>query len=330
MQPIIERAVAEVLEAAVAGLRQEVAARVAAAVGAAGSNGASSSTAMLSAAATQIQEAASQAEILRQLLEGCSQFAGRVALFVSKAGAIAGWQGTGFENNDEIKTASVSTARGLSAEAMNGRVPAAGKATDFDPGFLSLVKAPAEDRCLVLPLVVKERVAALIYADAGTEANGSFDASALSILTRFAALWLETGAARRSEPMAAAATAAAEPEPAPEPVPPAASAAVAHATAAATIPETPASEDAELHKKAKRFAKLLVEEIMLYNQAKVTQGKKNQDLYTRLREDIEKSRATYDKRYGESPAASANYFNQELIRILADNDVSLMGDGFPR
>jgi hypothetical protein len=69
---------------------------------------------------------------------------------------------------------------------------------------------------------------------------------------------------------------------------------------------------------------------MLYNQAKVAQGKKNQDLYTRLREDIEKSRATYDKRYGESAVASANYFNQELIRILADNDVSLMGDGFSR
>lgn len=325
MQPIIERAVAEVLDAAMPGLRQEVAARVAAAVGAAGSNGASSSTAMLSAAATQIQEAGSQAEILRCLLEGCSQFAGRVALFVSKAGSISGWQGTGFDNNDEIKNASVSTTRGLSAEAMNGRVPAAGKATAFDAGFLSLVKAPAEDRCLVLPLVVKDRVAALIYADAGREASGAFDASALSVLTRFAALWLETGAVRKTEPMAAAA-AAPEPERAPAVVP----VAVAQATAAATIPEAPASEEAELHKKAKRFAKLLVEEIMLYNQAKVAQGKKNQDLYARLREDIEKSRATYEKRYGESPAASANYFNQELIRILADNDVSLMGDGFPR
>lgn len=326
MQPIIERAVAEVLDSAMPGLRQEVAARVAAAVGAAGSNGTSSSTAMLSAAATQIQEGGSQAEILRYLLEGCSQFAGRVALFVSKAGSISGWQGTGFENNDEIKNASVSTTRGLSAEAMNGRVPAAGKATDFDAGFLSLVKAPAEDRCLVLPLVVKDKVAALIYADAGRVAGGAFDASALSVLTRFTALWLETGAVRKPEPMAAAAAAAPEPGRAPAAVP----VAVAQATGAATVPEASASEEAELHKKAKRFAKLLVEEIMLYNQAKVAQGKKNQDLYARLREDIEKSRATYDKRYGESPAASANYFNQELLRILADNDVSLMGDGFPR
>jgi hypothetical protein len=97
---------------------------------------------------------------------------------------------------------------------------------------------------------------------------------------------------------------------------------------AAPLAQSP--DEADLHKKARRFAKLLVEEIMLYNQAKVAQGKKDRDLYTRLREDIEKSRATYDKRYGESAAASADYFTQELIRILADNDASLMGDGFPR
>ena len=90
-----------------------------------------------------------------------------------------------------------------------------------------------------------------------------------------------------------------------------------------------AGEESDLHKKAKRFAKLLVEEIKLYNQPKVTEGKQNHDLYDRLREDIEKSRATYDKRYGDSPVAGADYFTQELIRILADSDISLMGASFP-
>jgi hypothetical protein len=73
-----------------------------------------------------------------------------------------------------------------------------------------------------------------------------------------------------------------------------------------------------------------VEDIKLYNQPKVVEGKHNRDSYDRLQEDIEKSRATYQQRYGETPAASADYFNQELIRILADNDASLMGAGFPR
>lgn len=91
----------------------------------------------------------------------------------------------------------------------------------------------------------------------------------------------------------------------------------------------PAGDESDLHKKAKRFAKLLVEEIKLYNQPKVAEGKQNRDLYDRLREDIEKSRATYEKRYSDSEVAAAGYFNQELIRILADSDVSLMGLSFP-
>jgi hypothetical protein len=89
-------------------------------------------------------------------------------------------------------------------------------------------------------------------------------------------------------------------------------------------------EDAEVHKKAKRFAKLLVDEIKLYNQAKVAEGRKNKDLYDRLKEDIDKSRATYEKRFGSTVAASADYFNSEVVRILAENDSSLLGANYPR
>jgi hypothetical protein len=87
-------------------------------------------------------------------------------------------------------------------------------------------------------------------------------------------------------------------------------------------------EDEEVHKKAKRFAKLLVDEIKLYNQAKVAEGRAQKDIYSRLKDDIDKSRDTYDKRYGGTAAASGNYFTQELIRILANDDPSLLGGGF--
>ena len=82
------------------------------------------------------------------------------------------------------------------------------------------------------------------------------------------------------------------------------------------------------HEKARRFAKLLVEEIKLYNQSKVAEGRARGDLYQRLREDIEKSRAAYRKRYGQT-ISDVDYFSQELLRILADNNPSLMGAGFP-
>jgi hypothetical protein len=82
----------------------------------------------------------------------------------------------------------------------------------------------------------------------------------------------------------------------------------------------------ELHNKARRFAKLLVDEIKLYNQAKVAEGRKARDLYSRLKDDIDKSRATYERRYGQ--IGDVDYFRQELVRVLADDDPALLGASF--
>jgi len=317
IQNIIEEAVAEVFDAALPKLRSEIVRRAAEVLELMAPAPGSSPSDLLNAASASIHESATQAEILRHLLEGEARFAARVALFVVKGGSISGWQGIGFEDNEAIKTLSVNAGSGLAGKAIKARIPASGSAQDFDAAFVSSVKAPADDQCLVLPLVVKDKVAAVIYADAGAAPGGVLDASGLQALTRFAAVWLELAALRKAGGSPA--------EEAPQPQP---------AAMAATAPSSPAapaaSDEDELHKKARRFAKLLVEEIKLYNQPRVEEGRQHKDLYDRLKVDIEKSRSTYDKRYAESPVASANYFTQELIRILADNDVSLMGAGFPR
>jgi hypothetical protein len=317
IQNIIEEAVAEVFASALPGVRAEIVRRATAELEILVPAPGSSPTDILNAAVAAIQEATSQAEILRHLLEGEARFAGRVALFVVKGGAISGWQGTGFQDNEVVRGISLNASAGLVAKAIQARAATAGSTADFDSAFVTAVTPPAEDRCMVLPLVVKDKVAALIYADAGMVPGGALDGSALSVLNRWAALWLELSALRK------ASQSAATEEPAPAAAP-----AVSAAPPASPAPAA-ATED-DVHRKARRFAKLLVEEIKLYNQAKVNEGKSNRDLYERLREDIEKSRNTYQKRYGESPVASADYFNQELVRILADDDASLMGAAFPR
>jgi len=314
IQNIIEEAVAEVLDAALPRLRAEIVRRAAEVVESLAPAPGASPTDVLNAAAASIQDAASQAEILRRLLEGEARFAGRVALLVVKGATVNGWQGIGFEDNEALKNISVNATAGLAGKAIQARTMAEGAANEFDSGFISTVKAPAENRCLVLPLVVKEKVAAVIYADGGVVPGGALDASGLQSLTLFAAIWLEVAALRK----AGGATTDEASQ---------AAAAVGANSGAAAVAVT---EEDELHKKAKRFAKLLVEEIKLYNQAKVNEGRQHKDLYDRLKIDIEKSRATYDKRYSESAVASADYFSQELVRILADNDVSLMGAGFSR
>lgn len=85
------------------------------------------------------------------------------------------------------------------------------------------------------------------------------------------------------------------------------------------------SEDAKKHDEARRFARLLVSEIKLYNETKVDQGRRNSDLYERLKEDIDRSRQMYDERITDDVRKVSNYFYDELVRILADGKADALG-----
>jgi hypothetical protein len=370
MERAVEQAVSGVLESQVPQLRQELVRRLlqqlpqpseSGAPASSGENGAGN----LLKAVSCIHAGTTQREILRALLDNTVRYSGRAALFVIKAGAATGWQGRGFGSGDEdpIKDLALDISAGLAARAMQSRMPFSGKAEEMDSKFVSRFGAPAEAEVFVLPLLLKEKVAALVYTDAGTESDGQLDMAALELLVIASSAWLEVASLRKqahreggpeaaperpstatpaqpaqsfSDPFAAHATkhvaAMASAVEAPVPIAEAESASPAAAAAApATDPfsHMPA-EDAEVHRKAQRFARLLVDEIKLYNQAKVAEGRKNKDLYDRLKEDIEKSRATYQKRYGSTVASSADYFNHELVRSLAEDDSSIMGANFRR
>lgn len=85
------------------------------------------------------------------------------------------------------------------------------------------------------------------------------------------------------------------------------------------------TEEAKKHDEARRFARLLVSEIKLYNEAKVEQGRKSRDLYERLKEDIDRSRQMYDERISEDVRKASNYFYDELVRILAEGNADALG-----
>lgn len=331
LKSIVEGAVTEAFEARGAELRKDIVKRVLEQLeGVVGAPPGGSSTDVLNSAVSSIQDAEAQPEILRALLEGAAKFSGRAALFVIRGGTATGWQARGFDDDDGIKKFSVDTSDGLAARAFQDRMPAAAAAAEFDSKFISAVGNPSDGNAVVLPLVVKEKVAALVYADAGT-GDGTLDPSALHLLVRSAGSWLELLALRKAGGAAPAAEPEREAQPEPPPPAPPRAAEPPPPPPPPPAPEEPAipAEDQEVHKKAKRFAKLLVDEIKLYNQAKVSEGRQKRDLYDRLKEDIEKSRSTYEKRYGQTPAASGDYFTQEVIRILAENDASLMGGNFP-
>lgn len=88
-------------------------------------------------------------------------------------------------------------------------------------------------------------------------------------------------------------------------------------------------EEQRGHRDAKRFAKLLVSEIELYNKVKVADGRKNSDLYKRLKSDIDRSRQTYEKRFGKTVGKQYDYFHEELVKTLAGSESSLLGSDCP-
>jgi hypothetical protein len=83
------------------------------------------------------------------------------------------------------------------------------------------------------------------------------------------------------------------------------------------------------HSDAKRFARLLVSEIKLYNEHHVSEGRQNRDLYLRLKRDIDRSREMYEKRISPNVARRIDYFHDEIIRILGDNDPATLGSDYP-
>jgi hypothetical protein len=373
----VERVVSQVLEGHIGQIRQDLVRRVLEELPASAPSSAvvsqDDTAANLLAAISAIHAGTSQKEILRALLDNTVRYSGRAALFVIKAGAATGWQGRGLSQtgeHDELKDFSLDVSAGLVARAMQSRMVVNGAAREMDPQFILRFQAPLDDSAMLLPLLLKEKIAALVYADAGLEAGGKIDAAALELLVMATSAWLEVTSLRKqahkeggleaggvekttaasaspvqtvssfSDPFAAHAPKhQVETAPAPvamhEPATVVEAEPVAVAAAAAASPATDASaqlppEEADIHRKAQRFARLLVDEIKLYNQAKVAEGRKHKDLYDRLKEDIEKSRGTYRKRYGNTAAADTDYFSQELVRSLAEDDSSIMGANFRR
>ncbi|MCA1607747.1 MAG: hypothetical protein LC775_20295, partial [Acidobacteria bacterium] len=93
--------------------------------------------------------------------------------------------------------------------------------------------------------------------------------------------------------------------------------------------EVASDEERRLHNDARRFARLLVSEIKLYNEQKVSEGRSNGDLYARLREYIDRSREMYDKRVRPEVAQRYDYFHHELVATLAEGDGAKLGSAYP-
>src|ERR1700723_1815454 len=210
IEPIVERVVGQVLDSHRDQLRSEIVRRVMEEIAAEAANAESTAdspdntaaigadSADLARAVAEIQLGASQREILRALLDTSARYAARVALFVVKGTHATGWQARGFANSDGVKDFALDENAPAVGRAIGDRVVASAPVADFDPRFLQKFGSPASGEIRVLPLLLKDKVAALIYADSGSDdAPGSLDAGSLELLVLSTSAWLEVNSLRK-------------------------------------------------------------------------------------------------------------------------------------
>jgi hypothetical protein len=313
----------------------------------------------LKASLAAVEKGTNLSEVLTHLVGEVTKHIDRAAMFILKNNAAVGWYARGFEHNEVVKALTIP----LTADTVFRVVSASRHATrghvSHSPSTAQALSRLGGDPqgVMAVPLVLRDKVAAVLYCDTPQDEVPAASGDAIEILVSYAGKVIDVLSA---QPRAGG------PSPAPggtspgvrPPAPAAPQPPVAESTPrgfpaeggtmrpqpAATIyrpptapakappaaPPTPAAralppEEQKAHDDAKRFARLVVSEIKLYNEAKVTEGRKTKDIYERLKEDIERGRQMYHDRVPAAVRDASDYFHDELVRILAGGDANALG-----
>ncbi len=306
----------------------------------------------------KLAQSFTQVDLLTTLLECSATCAPRVILFISKGGSLYGWAARGFGPGFESQVKKVKWAVESYPELTRVVLQREMIMTNFsdlsDLGDqISGFDEYAPLKSAFYPIQVRGKVAAVLYADSGSETNLA-ESLALDMLTYFAGHELtmitmklkKEGDYKTREIPVSEPPKAAPPAPKPKPVAPAPAPEPeidfdeeqepdpvfvtpppppeAHA-APVKAPAAPVEEDRNI-KKAKRVARVLVSDIKLYHENEVALGQQRGNMYKLLREDIDRSFHHFKERTENIAPAGSNYFKDELIRQLADGNVELLGD----
>jgi len=235
----------------------------------------------------------------------------RVAVFVVRGTTLSGWRAAGFSRDDDPRELEIPLDQaGLLSRAVHATSAlASADALSGESNLTPFGELPSTSAAVAVPLRVGGETVAVLYADdvssRGHEVPSAWP-EGVEVLARHAARCLEVlTVARSTQPLAMPAS-----SPTPRLTPQPRGHQAGHDD----------DEDA-----ARRYARLLVSEIKLYHEAAVTQGRRDRNLLERLRMEIDRARRLYDERVPAAILAGTDYFNQELVRTLANGDAALLG-----
>lgn len=246
-----------------------------------------------------IDAAGSLSDILALTAAASAVEAPRAALFVVNGPQLEEWRVPDVPalSNGIVRTQAPDAGL-LGQAASSGAMAASAPGGPYPPGFAGLPEGRAG---LAVPLVLGGQVVGVLYADEapGGEAPGAWR-DAVQILGRHASARLAFLTAMRTAQ------------------------ALGLTRDQSTAPDA-ARQVVDDDQGARRYARLLVSEIKLYNEAAVRTGREKRDLLRRLKPEIDRARRLYDERIPASIAGRDACFQQELVQTLADGDAALLG-----
>ena len=258
-----------------------------------------------------IDRARSLSEILDALVGSARREASRVGILLVRGEMLKAWRliGFGFGFDAAHETELAVDASGVIGDALRSGTAASSDVSGPLAG--APFELPEGRQRVAVPIPMSGQVVAVLYADQGAQddperVTATAWAAMLDVMARHAARCLEALTAFK-----AARVLTDHPDVA------------AAAAAGASGAEGPA--DTDDHESARRYARLLVTEIKLYNEPAVEAGRRDRDLASRLATEIGRARVLYDQRVPAHVRQHTDHFHAELVRTLADGDATLLG-----
>jgi hypothetical protein len=263
-----------------------------------------------------LDDARALGEVLDALAECAGREVERAAVLVVKGDRLRGWRLAGFPDAGPAKNIELD----LDAAGLAGAVVRTGVAVSraaVIPGEEQGTRQPAlppfaqtagARHGMALPIAVGGQVVAVLYADAPRSdmpSSSSRWPAVLEILARHGSRALEAMTVQQAAGFSL-----------PRPV-----ARASHGALPGPV-EHGGSGDQDA---ARRYARLLLSEIRMYHEPLVDAGRRSRDLRTRLRGEIDRARRLYEARVPPAVREQSDFFEQELVRTLADGDRSLLG-----
>jgi hypothetical protein len=247
----------------------------------------------LAAAMRTMDAADSLTAILDALVASATAEASRAAVLLIRGDQGRLWRQSGFDGASQQSAFTLDADLVRAAAENNSPASAENDGTSHVPAFAGL----AWTECVCVPIALAGEVVAVLYADTNEPTPPRGWRHRIELLARHATRSLEAVVAFKAARMLA---------------PP--------SRITTNESDTGADDDTG----ARRYARLLVSEIRLYHEDAVAAGRRERDLATRLGGEIARARMLYEQRVAPSVRQRADYFQDELVRTLANGDPALL------